>query len=66
MTVSEKIDLIVKERYNNYNGEIMDYIKGLHEYMRENISDDDFLEYLETCEAVNPRPVFNLPDEFMD
>ena len=61
MTTQEKIDTLLKERYNNFKGDLWSVSKILHELLRKTKGDEAYLKFLEEQEVVNPRPKYNHP-----
>ncbi len=58
MTTTDKINKILCESYNNYNGTKIAPLKELHQIIRDRMSEDEFLKYLEDTDKINPKPVF--------
>lgn len=61
MTTKEKINKIVKDQYNDYKGTFMQPLLKVHTYMRNNMTNEKFLELLEKSVNENPRPKYNSP-----
>lgn len=62
MTTKEKIDEIIKTRYNNYQGIFNIKIKDIHEKFRLFVDDEQFLEFLKKVELENPKPIYKIPN----
>lgn len=62
MTTKEEIDLIIKEQYNNYQGNIFQELRDVHKVARNLSGDDAFLEFLKKCKEKNPRPIYVIPE----
>jgi len=67
MTTSEHIDLIIKRRYNDYGGTMMQGLKKLHLRMRNAFGDEYFLRYLKEAERKIPQvPKYEIPQSARD
>lgn len=62
MKVSDEIKIIIKERYNNYQGSMYDEIKETHRFIQGLRGDVALLAFLKACQEANPKPTYTLPD----
>lgn len=58
MTKQEKIAEVIKVQYNDFRGRVMWGVKEIHNRIRLNSTDEQYLEFLEKCVKENPRPVY--------
>ena len=66
MTTQDKINAIIKKRYNNYEHPNWASLKKLHEIGRALRGDESFLEMLETLERESPFEPYEIPQKFLD
>ncbi len=63
-TISNQIDNLISDQFNNYNGMVFANIKARHDIMRKEFGDLLFLDYLIKAKAENPKPVYKIPKEY--
>lgn len=66
MTTQDKINAIIKKRYNNYEHPNWASLKKLHQIGRALRGDEAFLELLEKQERDHPFKPYEIPKEILD